>query len=244
MSNVVVTTLQSQIAPPMVPVQREMVLQLDGIRKVYGSGSGAVDSLRGVGLKVRAGTLTLIAGPSGSGKSTLLSIMGCLMQPTEGCLRVFGVDLSNSSEAERARFRRKYFGYIFQGIHLLPALNAEENVAIAREIKGLKPPHDSKALVLLERVGVAELRDRLPRNMSGGQRQRVAIARALVGRPRILLADEPTAALDTANAAAILKLLRQLTRALSVAVIVVSHDRALFSYADKLLRLEDGRIME
>lgn len=222
---------------------REAALELANVSKTYGSGAGAVHALRGVDLHIGTGSLSLIAGPSGSGKSTLLSVLGCLMQPSAGSVRVFGEALEKKSESHRSSVRRANFGFVFQGIHLLPALSGLENVLLAGEIKGL-PATEEQAQLLMARVGVGDLHDRLPKDMSGGQRQRVAIARALFGKPRILLADEPTAALDRRNAAATLELLSELSRSMDVAVIVVSHDRSLFHYADRLLELEDGRLKE
>lgn len=225
------------------PVAGNTALELVNVSKTYGSGAGAVLALRDISLRVGTGSLSLIAGPSGSGKSTLLSVLGCLMQPSAGSVRIFGEALEERSESQRSAVRRAHFGFVFQGIHLMPALSGLENVLLAGEIKGL-PAREEQARALMARVGVADLHNRLPKDMSGGQRQRVAIARALFGRPRILLADEPTAALDRRNAAATLELLRELAQSMEVAVIVVSHDRSLFHYADRLLELEDGRLKE
>lgn len=222
----------------------EPVLELRGVVKQYGTGVGAVRALRGVTFALRPGTLTIVAGPSGSGKSTLLSAAGCLLRPDSGSVTIMGREVGGYDETQAAEIRRKYFGFIFQGVHLLPALTAGENVGLALELKGTREAEIPRRTTdLLALTGVAELAERLPKDMSGGQRQRVAISRALAGRPTILLADEPTAALDRTNARAVLSLLRQLTQRMGLAVLVVTHDRSLFGYADRLLTLNDGRIV-
>ncbi len=221
----------------------DAVLCLKHVIKTYGSGPNAVCALQDLSLALHASLLTVIAGPSGSGKSTLLSILGGLMRPTSGSMSVFGRAINKASESELARIRRKHFGYIFQGIHLIPSLTVAENVGLALEIKGLDGPKAHATIQgLLEEVGIPELAHRKPKDMSGGQRQRAAIARALAGGPNILLADEPTAALDQANATSILKLLRRLARRMKTAVVVVTHDQHLFKFGDRLLTLEDGRL--
>jgi putative ABC transport system ATP-binding protein len=171
-------------------------------------------------------------------------VAGCLLRLSVGCIKVLGQAVGAYSETDLAEIRRKHFGFIFQGIHLLPALTAAENVRLALEFKGESDATvERRALELLALTGVADLAERLPKDMSGGQRQRVAISRALAGRPKVVLADEPTAALDGVNAKSVLSLLRKLTRQMALAVLVVTHDRGLFKYADRLLTLHDGRIV-
>jgi len=210
----------------------------------YRTGAGTVEVLRGVNLTVSAGELIIIAGPSGSGKSTLLSVMGGLLRPDSGELALYGEDLADLPEKEVQRIRQLRIGYIFQQVHLMPALTARENVSIALEIKKSAAHGNDYERKLLELVGLGDCVDRLPATLSGRQRQRVGIARALAGDPTIILADEPTAALDTRNALAIMKLLKELTAARGLATIVVTHDRRLYGYANRILELNYGRLRE
>jgi putative ABC transport system ATP-binding protein len=220
------------------------MLELRGVSKVYGSGAAEVHALRGVDLSVGGGELVAVMGPSGSGKSTLLTITGGLEKPTTGQVMTAGIDLSGASDNAQAKLRRRLVGYVFQDFNLLAGLTAVENVTLPLELDGTGAktarPAGMKALELL---GVAERADRFPDELSGGERQRVAIARAVVGDRQILLADEPTGALDSVNGEAVMRLLRTACRR-GVAGLVVTHDPQLASCADRVVFLRDGRIID
>jgi putative ABC transport system ATP-binding protein len=220
------------------------VLDLGGVSKVYGDGNDVVHALVDVDLRVEAGDLVAVMGPSGSGKSTLLTIAGTLEEPTTGTVLIEGADTSALSSKQRARLRRRAVGFVFQDFNLLPGLTALENVTIPLELDGRR---SSEARVLgmaaLEELGVHGKADRFPDDLSGGERQRVAIARAVVGDRRMLLADEPTGALDSVNGEAVMRLLRGACRR-GVAGVVVTHDAQLASWADRIVFLRDGRIVD
>ena len=219
-------------------------LDLRGVSKSYESGAAEVHALRGVNLSVRSGELVAVMGPSGSGKSTLLTIAGGLEEPTSGQVMVTGIDLLGASQNDQAKLRRRLVGYVFQDFNLLAGLTAVENVTLPLELDGMGAktarPAGMKALELL---GVAERADRFPDELSGGERQRVAIARAVVGDRQILLADEPTGALDSVNGEAVMRLLWAASRR-GVAGLVVTHDSQLASCADRVVFLRDGRIID
>ena len=197
-----------------------------------------------VDLSVERGELVAVMGPSGSGKSTLLTIAGSLEQPTSGEVLVDGVDLATVSHADRATMRRRSIGYVFQDFNLLPGLTAVENVALPLELDGIRArAARATALKALEELGVAERADRYPDELSGGERQRVAIARAIVGERGLLLADEPTGALDSVNGEAVMRLLRAATQR-GVAGVVVTHEAQLASWADRVVFLRDGRVVD
>jgi putative ABC transport system ATP-binding protein len=202
-----------------------------------------VEVLKDIALELFPGELVIVAGPSGSGKSTLLSVMGGLLRADRGEVAVFGRDLTALPESELQAVRRREMGFIFQNIYLMAALSALDNVRVALDIKGREGARASER-ELLEMVGMAEYAGRLPGQLSGGQCQRVAVARALAGRPRVILADEPTAALDTDNALAVMKLVKDLTVAEGLATVTVTHDVRLFSFADRVLSLDSGRLRE
>jgi putative ABC transport system ATP-binding protein len=220
------------------------VIELRGVSKVYGSGAAEVLALCEVNLTVQSGELVAVMGPSGSGKSTLLTIAGSLEDPTVGDVLIDGLSLSDMSRNDRARMRRRSIGYVFQDFNLLAGLTASENVTLPLELDGI----GSKAarvlgLEALLALGVADHADRFPDELSGGERQRVAIARALVGDRHVLLADEPTGALDSANGEAVMRLLRTAAEG-GVAGIIVTHDAQLASWADRVVFLRDGRIVD
>ncbi|SDK13614.1 ABC transporter ATP-binding protein [Nonomuraea jiangxiensis] len=203
---------------------------------------GDVRALKGVNLEVAAGELVAVMGPSGSGKSTLLNLAGGLDRPTSGTVTVEGADLATVKDL--AAFRRTSVGYVFQDLNLIPSLTAAENVMLPRELDGVRQGRArAEALAVLEEVGAAEVAGRFPEELSGGQRQRVAIARALAGERRLLLADEPTGALDTATGDAILQLLRARCDA-GVAVLLVTHEPRYAAWADRVVYLRDGLIVE
>jgi putative ABC transport system ATP-binding protein len=219
-------------------------LELIQVSKVYGTGAAEVHALRSVDLTVEPGELVAVMGPSGSGKSTLLTIAGSLEEPSDGEVTVGGVPLSRLSRGERAAMRRRAIGYVFQDFNLLAGLTAAENVSLPLELDG-QPVRTARsaALAALERLGLAERADHFPDDLSGGERQRVAIARAVVGERRLLLADEPSGALDSANGEAVMRLVRETCQA-GVAGVVVTHDAQLASWADRVIFLRDGRIVD
>jgi putative ABC transport system ATP-binding protein len=223
----------------------DTILELDRIWRVHGSGHTAVEALREASLRVAAGELVAVMGPSGSGKSTLLTIAGGLDRPTEGSVRVLGRDLAGLAADELAALRRRTLGYVFQELNLLPGLTAAENVSLPLELDGTRPGRARKAaLTVLERVGLAELADRFPEDLSGGEQQRVAIARAVVGERRLLLADEPTGALDSVTGEEVMRLLRRACDEDGAAGVLVTHDAAHAAWADRVVFLRDGVIVD
>jgi putative ABC transport system ATP-binding protein len=219
-------------------------LQLTQVSKVYGSGATEVRALLEVDLTVEPGELVAVMGPSGSGKSTLLTIAGSLEEPTDGDVTVGGVPLSRLSRSERAALRRRAIGYVFQDFNLLAGLTAAENVSLPLELDGVAlRTARAAALSVLSRLGLAERADRFPDDLSGGERQRVAIARAVVGERHLLLADEPSGALDSVNGEAVMRLVRESCEG-GVAGVVVTHDAQLASWADRVVFLRDGRIVD
>jgi putative ABC transport system ATP-binding protein len=219
-------------------------LALTQVTKVYGDGAAEVQALRGVDLSVDAGELVAVMGPSGSGKSTLLTIAGSLEDPTSGQVRVAGADLSTMSRNQLAQLRRRAIGYVFQDFNLLAGLTALENVTLPLELDGQSARSArGPGMTALEELGVAERASRFPDELSGGERQRVAIARAIVGERQLLLADEPTGALDSVNGEAVMRLVRAACRR-GVAGVVVTHDAQLASWADRVVFLRDGRIID
>jgi putative ABC transport system ATP-binding protein len=219
--------------------------RLAGVGKIYGTGEHAVSALSEATLDVHAGQVTLIEGPSGSGKTTLISILGLLLRPTTGQVWLEGRDVARLGERELPALRARNFGFVFQGFNLFPALTALDNVAIAIQMKDprAKDPR-GEAKRLLDLVGLGPRVHHLPEDLSGGQKQRVAIARALGGNPPILVGDEPTAALDTKTALSVMELLRELASVAGRAVVVVTHDPRLERFADRVVRVEDGRIQD
>lgn len=220
------------------------LLRLHGVTRVHGEGATRVEALRGVSFAAHAGELVAVMGPSGSGKSTLLTIAGGLDQPTEGRVEVEGTDLVTLPQAERSRMRRTSIGYVFQGFNLIPALTAAENVALPLELDGTRSRVARRAaLRALEEVGIAELAARFPDDMSGGQQQRVAIARAVVGERRLILADEPTGALDSETGEEVLRLLRARCDA-GAAGVLVTHEARHAAWADRVVFLRDGVVVD
>jgi putative ABC transport system ATP-binding protein len=222
----------------------EYAIELRHVARVHGAGETAVHALDDVSLAVRPGQLVAVMGPSGSGKSTLLQLAGGLDLPTDGSVHVEGTKLGSLSRAGLAALRRRSIGYVFQDLNLIPALTAVENVALPRELDGVRVrTARADALRALEEVGVENLADRFPDEMSGGQQQRVAIARALVGPRRLLLADEPTGALDTYTGEAVLKVIRARCDAGS-AGLLVTHEARHAAWADQIVFLRDGRVVD
>jgi putative ABC transport system ATP-binding protein len=220
------------------------VLQLDTVTRVHGAGPTEVTALREVAFAAYAGELVAVMGPSGSGKSTLLTLAGGLDTPTSGVVRVEGVDLAGLGQKGRAAMRRTSIGYVFQDFNLIPALTAVENVALPRELDGASTRSARKAaLAALEEVGIADLAARFPDEMSGGQQQRIAIARAVVGERRLILADEPTGALDSETGEDILRLIRARCDA-GAAGVLVTHEARHAAWADRVVFLRDGVVVD
>ncbi|WP_240509034.1 ABC transporter ATP-binding protein [Streptomyces agglomeratus] len=223
---------------------QQPVLRLEQLTRVHGSGAAEVHALRGVDLSVYPGELVAVMGPSGSGKSTLLTIAGGLDSPTSGRVVVEGTDITTVSRKELAALRRRSIGYVFQDYNLIPALTAAENVALPRELDGISARKARvSAVAALEEMGLGQLADRFPDEMSGGQQQRVAIARALVGDRRLVLADEPTGALDSETGESVLALLRARCDA-GAAGILVTHEPRFAAWADRVVFLRDGSVVD
>jgi putative ABC transport system ATP-binding protein len=221
----------------------DTLVTMRNITKIYGEGETAVTALSGADLDVRPGEVLLIEGPSGSGKTTLISILGLLLRPSAGQVWVGGRDAAALPEKALPDLRARTFGFIFQGFNLFSALTAKENVAIAIKVRDPKARDaDRQARELLASVGLADRMHHHPASLSGGQKQRVAIARALGGAPPVIVGDEPTAALDTKTALAVMDLLRSLAKERGRSVVVVTHDPRLEPYADRVVRVEDGHI--
>ena len=220
-------------------------IAVQDVTKIFSPGAAEVHALNGVNLAVQSGEVVFLMGPSGSGKTTLLSVMGCILQPTGGSVRVRGREVAGLPERELPAIRLAHIGFVFQGFNLFPTLSAGENVELALDLKGIRGREARRrSMDLLEQVGIREKFDVFPADLSGGQKQRVAIARALAGAPDILLADEPTAALDSHVGKRILELVRSLAHSQGVAVVIVTHDSRMLQFADRLVHIEDGRIVE
>jgi putative ABC transport system ATP-binding protein len=219
------------------------VIEAVDIVKFLGAGAGQVQALRGVSLALRGGELTLLMGPSGSGKTTLLSILGCMLTPTRGTVRVDGQSTEGAGPEQLAKLRREHVGFIFQAYHLFPTLTAADNVRLALDVRGDNSARaKARAQEALAMVGLAHKINAYPLELSGGEQQRVAVARAIVGKPAAILADEPTAALDSENGIAIMKLLAGVAKDPAHGVLVVAHDPRILRFADRVVHIEDGRI--
>jgi putative ABC transport system ATP-binding protein len=217
------------------------VIEAANVSKVYGSGPARVEALRNVNLTVRTGELTVLIGPSGSGKTTLLSILGCMLAPSSGVARVCGDSIVGVRAEQLATIRRRHIGFVFQSYHLFSTLTAAENVQLALDVRGEHGPKAvARAQEMLAGVGLSSKLKSFPRQLSGGEQQRVAIARAIVADPSVVLADEPTAALDSVNGHAIMTILSTIAKQRNRAVLVVTHDPRLFGFADRIIHIEDG----
>jgi putative ABC transport system ATP-binding protein len=214
-----------------------------GVTKEFGTGGAHVQALRGVDLEVRPGELTLLVGPSGCGKTTLISIIAGLLDPTAGEVTVLGQDLRRLRGRQLVQFRGDHIGFVFQQYNLLPALTAAENAAVPLLIAGQpRGAAVAKATEMLESLGMGDRAHALPNQLSGGQQQRVAIARALIHQPRLLVCDEPTAAIDAQAGKAVMELLRRVALQSDRAVIVVTHDNRVFEFGDRTITMSDGRV--
>jgi putative ABC transport system ATP-binding protein len=223
----------------------DAAVSLREVTKTYYSRAASVRALDRVSMDIRKGEMVLLMGPSGSGKTTLLSIIGCILQPTSGSVQIGGREVAGLSERELPRIRLADIGFIFQSFNLFPNLTAGENVELAFELRATAGKKArSRAAELMEIVGLTDKYDVFPADLSGGQKQRVAIARALAGEPRIILADEPTAALDYSSAQSIMEHLRQRARSDGRAILAVTHDHRLMDFADRVIQIEDGRVRE
>jgi putative ABC transport system ATP-binding protein len=222
----------------------EAVIEGIDIVKKLGSGAGQVEALRGVSLTLMGGELTLLMGPSGSGKTTLLSVLGCMLTPTSGVVRIRGRKVNGAGPGTLARLRRDHVGFVFQSYHLFPTLSALDNIRLALDVRGER---GSAAIArcrhVLDVVGLSDKRNSFPRELSGGEQQRVAIARAIVANPSAILADEPTGALDSANGQAVMSILADIARDPARGVLVVTHDTRIVPYANRVILIEDGRII-
>jgi putative ABC transport system ATP-binding protein len=221
-----------------------LVMEATGVVKDLGIGVAQIRALKGVDLALKGGELTLLMGPSGSGKTTLLSILGCMLTPTEGTVRVRGDSIAGKNPEDLAKLRRENIGFVFQSYHLFPTLSAADNVRLALDVRG-ETGADAKdrARAALDRVGLSNKTRNYPNELSGGEQQRVAIARAVVGDPSVILADEPTAALDSENGKAIMGILAAIAKDPGRGVLVVTHDPRLVPFADRIVHIEDGVIV-
>lgn len=221
----------------------DVALEARGLRKVYSEGEASMVALEHVDLDIHRGELTLLMGPSGSGKTTLLSILGGILRSTAGTVRIDGKPLDGLRDRELSDFRLRNIGFVFQGFNLFPTLSAVQNVELALDLRGIKGAEArAQASELLDQVGLASKLHSHPSDLSGGQKQRVAIARALAGRPAILLADEPTAALDSHSGQAVMQLMQRLADDHGRAVVIVTHDSRMQPYAHRVVHMADGRI--
>jgi len=218
-------------------------IEVRNLTKTYQSGAAASRALDGVDLDVRPGEVMLLMGPSGSGKTTLVSIMGAILRPSSGSVKIQGEEIANLGEKDLPRVRLDHIGFVFQGFNLFPTLSAGENIELALDLKGVRGSKaHSRAKDLLEQVGLGPKFDAFPADLSGGQKQRVAIARALAGDPEIILADEPTAALDSHSGRVVMDMIRGLAHDRGRAVVIVTHDNRVLDYADQVVHIEDGKV--
>src|SRR5271165_1769416 len=213
------------------------------VTKVYIEGPNRVPVLHGVDFDVEQGEVVLLMGPSGSGKTTLLSIMGCILRATSGSVQIAGKEVAKLSERELPEIRLQHIGFVFQGFNLFPTLTVGENIELALDLKRIRGDRAKReARKLLDQVGLASKYDSFPVDLSGGQKQRVAIARALAGSPGVILADEPTAALDSHSGRNVMEMMRDLARKHGRGVVVVTHDSRVLEFGDRMVHMEDGRL--
>lgn len=223
----------------------DCIIEAKAVEKTLGRGAGQVQALRGIDLSLRRGELTLLMGPSGSGKTTLLLILGCMLTPSSGSVTVCGVPTADADKEGLAKIRRDHIGFVFQSFHLFSTLTAAQNVQLALDIRrerGRKAREKSRQA--LKMVGLEQKIRARPLELSGGEQQRVAIARAIVADPSVVLADEPTAALDTDNGQTIMRILASIAHDRERAVLVVTHDPRVVPFADRIIHIEDGRLVD
>jgi putative ABC transport system ATP-binding protein len=218
-------------------------IEVRQLTKTYAEGNTGTLALRGVDLDVHPGELLMLMGPSGSGKTTLLSIMGCILRASSGSVRIAGRDITQLTEKQLPGIRLEHIGFVFQGFNLFPTLSAGENVELMLDLKGVTAKSAKKrAAELLDQVGLADKYGSFPADLSGGQKQRIAIARALAGEPEIILADEPTAALDSHTGKTVMEMMSELAHKRGRAVVIVTHDSRVLTFADRIVKIEDGAI--
>jgi putative ABC transport system ATP-binding protein len=223
----------------------DYIIKATSVHKTLGAGAGTVEALRGVDLSLRPGELSLLMGPSGSGKTTLLLILGCMLAPSSGSVTICGHPIEDVDKEGLARLRRDHIGFVFQSYHLFPTLTAAQNVQLALDIRGERGRAAAKkSCEALAMVGLQQKTHALPQQLSGGEQQRVAIARAIVANPSVVLADEPTAALDGENGQAIMNILASIAHERSRAILVVTHDPRVVPFADRIIHIEDGRLVD
>ena len=220
------------------------VIEAIEVVKFLGAGAGRVQALKGVSLSLAGGELVLLMGPSGSGKTTLLSVLGCMLSPTHGSVRICGNSTAGLGSEQLAQLRRNHIGFVFQSYHLFPTLTAVDNVWLALDVRGERSHRAiAKATNALATVNLSHKINAFPLELSSGEQQRVAIARAIVASPAVILADEPTAALDSENGQSIMSVLAQIAKNSGRAVLVVTHDPRTLTFANRIVRIEDGRIV-
>lgn len=222
----------------------EQVLTARNVSKSFRTGTEVHHALKDVSLSVSHGEIVMLMGPSGSGKTTLLSIMGGILSPTGGEVSIGGEPMTNISATRKSQLRLKHIGFIFQEYNLFPSLTALQNVLVALDLRGGTQKTKEDAIEQLNNVGLGDKLNSYPAKLSGGQKQRLAIARALAGNPNLLLADEPTAALDSQNGLMIMDLLRTLAHTHERAVVIVTHDNRITEFADRILHIEDGKLID
>ena len=228
----------------MVPSQEASVVRMRGVEKTYRVGNVDVPAVKGISLDIEPGTFSVIIGPSGSGKTTLLNLVGAIDAPTAGTVELCGQDLRSLEEDDLSAFRARHVGFVFQGFSLLPVLSAYENVEYPLLLVGMgAAERRSRTLAMLEAVGLSDQRDRRPNELSGGQKQRVAVARALVKQPDVVLADEPTANLDSRTGASIIELMHDVQAKFNTTFIFSTHDPQLMSHSDRTFVVRDGRLV-
>jgi putative ABC transport system ATP-binding protein len=224
--------------------ESQIAVSCRGLTKTYGVGSATVVALRGVDLDVKKGELLMLVGPSGCGKTTLISIIAAILNQDEGECLVFGNDLKTMPDLEKTRYRGTHIGFVFQAFNLIPMLTVQENVTVPLMLLGTPLPEAlERAAHMLERVGLGDKLKKFPNTLSGGQQQRVAIARAFVHNPQLVVCDEPTSALDHHTGQKVVELLREIIAEKHRALVVVTHDSRIFEYADRIARMDDGRIV-
>ncbi len=228
----------------MIAEATDIAVKCTGVTKTYGSGSSAVTALRGIDLEVKKGELMMLVGPSGCGKTTLISVIAGILDHDEGDVRVFEQDLKNMRQGEKTSYRGHNIGFVFQAFNLLPSLTAGENVAVPLLINGIaRRQAVARAKDVLARVGLGDRTHSLPAQLSGGQQQRVAIARALVHDPKLIVCDEPTSSLDHETGQKVMELMRQVALGEDRALVIVTHDSRIFGFADRIAKMDDGRIV-
>ena len=223
----------------------DCIIEARSVRKTLGQGAGEVEALRGIDLSLRPGELTLLMGPSGSGKTTLLLVLGCMLVPSSGTVTVRGVPVDGGEKERLAQIRRDHIGFVFQSYHLFPTLTAARNVQLALDIRGEYGRRAARrSLAALRLVGLEQKVAAYPGELSGGEQQRVAIARAIVANPAAVLADEPTAALDSDNGRTIMRILASIAHERGSAVLVVTHDPRVVPFADRIVEIVDGQLVD